>query len=138
MKLHQNVVETFINFVRNFSGHTDPSKLRNKFEACSLTIYKKQDGSLVLVDTESLVSEIRKQNGPVPELATLYFHKSAVDHIMKLESMYGGYANESKLKNHFLELDFTPYQRALSNETILVLTKDYMDALQGKRSWQEI
>jgi hypothetical protein len=134
MKLHQNVVETFVNFVRNFSGHTDASKLRNKFEACQLTIYKKQDGSLVLVETEKLVSEIRKQNGTVPDLASMYLHPSAVEHIMKLENMYGGYANESKLKNHFLELDFTPYQRALTNDTILVLTKDYMDALQGKRA----
>jgi hypothetical protein len=133
MKVHPNVVEIFLNFVRNHSGHSDRSKLRTKFENLALSIYKKQDGTIVLVDTERYITETRNQGGETRGIAAFMMHSTAVDKLMKLEELYGGYANEAKLKKFYSELDFTMYNQVTTNETILVTTSDYMDAIRGAR-----
>ncbi len=138
MKLHANVVELFLNAVKNLSGHADSSKLRNRIAKCQLSIYTRQDGTPILVETERLITELRKelmaQGTPnaMPDVGSFYLHSSVVNYILKLEQLYGGYANEAKLKKMFTELDLTPYQQKTTENVILIRTDDYMAAIQGK------
>lgn len=61
-------------------------------------------------------------------------HRSVVDEILYLCQTYGGYEREHKLRAKIQELDLTPYERKEnnSNETILVLTKDFVRELSKK------
>jgi hypothetical protein len=138
MKLHPNVVELFLNAVKNLSGHADSSKLRNRIAGCQLSIYTRKDGTPILVETERLISELRNematQGTPnaIPDVSSFYLHTTVVNYILKLEQIYGGYANEAKLKKLFTDLDLTPYHQKTTDNVILIRTEDYMAAIQGK------
>lgn len=131
MKLHINTVETMLASVRNLGGNKNNERLKNFLDTLPLTIYTKKDGTPILVETERLVEDLRKVGKEVQVMA-LYFHDSVVQKILKLEELYSGYANESKLRMFLTELDLTPYDRKYSEDTVLVLTSDYQGALEGK------
>lgn len=131
MKFHINTVEAILASVRNLGGNKSNQKLEEFLKQLPLTIYTKKDGMPVLVETERLLTEYRK-TGQEPLLAAVYFHESVVKQILKLEELYSGYANEEKLKQIFINLDLTPYNRQYSDDTVLVLTSEYQRALEGR------
>lgn len=60
-------------------------------------------------------------------------HGSAIEKLVYLMQTYGGKPDESVLKKYIAALDFTPYERKTSGqEMILVLTEDYLKALNQK------
>lgn len=63
-------------------------------------------------------------------------HPSAIDKILHMVQAYGGTSpDEIKLKKIIASMDFTPYERKLTDdqEVILVLTEDYVKALTAKQ-----
>jgi hypothetical protein len=61
-------------------------------------------------------------------------HKSVVDKLLYLFQNYGGFSNDSKLRNRIEALDLTPYERktTLNQEIVLVDTEDYVKELSKK------
>jgi len=62
-------------------------------------------------------------------------HASAIDKLISLFNTYGGSPDEVKLRRLVQDLDFTPYEQKTTAEQqmILVLTSDYIKALNNKR-----
>lgn len=62
-------------------------------------------------------------------------HPSAIEKLLHMVQAYGGSPDEVKLKKIIAAMDFTPYERKTTNEqeVILVLTEDYVKALNTKR-----
>lgn len=62
-------------------------------------------------------------------------HQSVVEKLIYLYKTYGGYQNESKLRNRLDDLDFTIYERktTANQEMILVLTDDYVKNLNQNK-----
>lgn len=62
-------------------------------------------------------------------------HASAIEKLVALFNTYGGSPDEVKLKRFIQDLDFTPYEQKTTAEQqmILVLTEDYVKALNSKR-----
>lgn len=61
-------------------------------------------------------------------------HASAIEKLIALFHTYGGSPDEVKLKRLIQQMDFTPYERKQGDQDmILVLTEDYVKALQPKR-----
>jgi hypothetical protein len=62
-------------------------------------------------------------------------HASAIDKLISLFNTYGGSPDEVKLRKLVQDLDFTPYEQKTTAEQqmILVLTSDYIKALNNKR-----
>ena len=59
-------------------------------------------------------------------------HTSAFEKILYYFDLYSGYDSEQKLRTSLSKLEFTPYERKIvSNDVVLVLTEDYMKVLQG-------
>jgi len=50
-------------------------------------------------------------------------HSTTIDRLISVYETYGGYKNETKLKNKLAEFDLSEYKRA-SGESILVLSSD--------------
>ncbi len=63
-------------------------------------------------------------------------HKSVIDELMYIVATYSGYEKETKMRSLFASIDLTPYERKENNvgETILVLTKDFISQLEGKKN----
>lgn len=62
-------------------------------------------------------------------------HASAIEKLISLFNTYGGSPDDIKLKRFIQNLDFTPYEQKTTAEQqmILVLTEDYIKALNNKR-----
>lgn len=62
-------------------------------------------------------------------------HASAIEKLISLFNTYGGSPDEVKLKRFIQELDFTPYEQKTTadQQMILVLTSDYIKALNGNK-----
>ena len=60
-------------------------------------------------------------------------HDSAVERLIKLFTTYGGYREETRLRDALKETDFSEYQRQTGGqETILVLTEDLVRSVADK------
>ncbi len=60
-------------------------------------------------------------------------HDSAIERLIKMFTTYGGYREESRLRNILKETDFSEYQRQTGGqETILVLTEDLVRSVSEK------
>jgi hypothetical protein len=131
MKLHINTVETLLNIIKNLGGNQNNVKLYERLSNFALSVYIKKDGTPILVETERLVQEFRNIGQMEPVVSYMFMHESAINQIIKFEELYGGYANETKMNNLLTNLDFTPYDRKYSNDTVLVLTEHYISAIEG-------
>jgi hypothetical protein len=62
-------------------------------------------------------------------------HPSVVTKLLDLYANFGGFQNETKLRDQLENLDFTPYERktTAAQETIIVLTEDYLKELQKRK-----
>jgi len=59
-------------------------------------------------------------------------HPSVVEKIVNLAINYAGHSTNAKLIEEITKLDFTVYQKKTSDQqSVLVLTEDYIKALQG-------
>ena len=54
MKLHPTLIEKLVKIMEVNSGWTGESKLKNALAQLEVAIYKRQDGTEVLVDAEEL------------------------------------------------------------------------------------
>lgn len=61
-------------------------------------------------------------------------HASVVKKLLNIYTNYGGFSNETKLRQQLEGMDLTVYERKTSanQEMILVLTEDYVKKLSGK------
>jgi hypothetical protein len=59
-------------------------------------------------------------------------HVTVIKKLLNIYANYGGFQNETKLRQQLENIDLTPYERKESEETILVTTEDYINATQGK------
>lgn len=61
-------------------------------------------------------------------------HPTAIEKLLTIYANFGGFTNESKLREQLQNLDLTPYERKTTHnqEVILVLTEDYMRELTRK------
>ena len=62
-------------------------------------------------------------------------HPSVVTKLLYLFETFGGHEKDDKLKRMIDSLDFTVYERKLTDnqENVLVLTEDYVRQLQQRR-----
>lgn len=59
-------------------------------------------------------------------------HPSVVEKLVALAANFAGHSTNAKLIEEISKLDFTVYQKKTSDQqSILVLTEDYIKALQG-------
>jgi hypothetical protein len=133
MKFHANTVETLLSIIRNLGGNQNNTKLRERLANFALSVYIKKDGTPILVETERLIQEFRNIGQMEPVVSYMFMHDSAVEQILRFEELYSGYANEKKMSDLLSNLDFTPYDRKYSNDTVLVLTEHYINAIEGKQ-----
>lgn len=60
-------------------------------------------------------------------------HNSVVEKLLYYMQTYGGFENETRLRDHIEKLDLTVYERKTrGSEMILVLTDDYVKELTTK------
>ncbi len=62
MKFHDTLIEKLIKTYEVYSGWRDQSKLRDALQKINITVYKQQNGTEVLVDSNDLEKQIREQN----------------------------------------------------------------------------
>jgi hypothetical protein len=62
-------------------------------------------------------------------------HTSVVEKLLNIYTNFGGFSNETKLKEQLENLDLTPYERKTtdSQEVILVVTEDYVRELSQRK-----
>jgi len=62
-------------------------------------------------------------------------HHTAIEKIVQICTTYAGSPNEVKIKTMLANFDFTPYEQKTTEtqEIILVLTEDFVNALKSKR-----
>lgn len=62
-------------------------------------------------------------------------HPSVVDKLIYIFDTFGGHEKDVKLRKMISSLDFTVYERKLTDnqENVLVLTEDYVKQLQQRR-----
>lgn len=62
-------------------------------------------------------------------------HSSAVQKILQLYANHGGFDTEKRLREYLEKLDFVAYERKTTNsqDTVLVLTEDYLRELSKKK-----
>lgn len=130
MKLHPHVINKILYLCTNYGGHKDERKLVAELNNLRLSPYMGDRVNLSLVDTHAFVQERLTRNMPTNDIVPMRLHSSAIQKIMYAYDMYSGHVNETKLRASIIDLDFTPYERKEQQETILVLTSDYMQTLQ--------
>ena len=62
-------------------------------------------------------------------------HPSAIEKIVQIYQNHGGFDSETRLREHLARLDFVAYERKTTQaqETVLVLTEDYLRELAKKK-----
>ncbi len=133
MKMHPSLVERLIYWVNNFGGHQYEAKLKELFSGLKVSPYVRKDSlsnPVVLVESERYIKERINIGQTFEDVIPMTLHQSVVDHLIWLFESLSGHKDEEKLRAKFSALDFTPYQRKVSGEQLVVLTKDYMDALR--------
>tara|TARA_B100000700_G_scaffold331403_1_gene463831 strand:- start:4176 stop:4361 length:186 start_codon:yes stop_codon:yes gene_type:complete len=54
-------------------------------------------------------------------------HSTAIEKLIKIYSNYGGYREETRLRQALMEMDLTEYQQQTGlKKSVLVLTEDYI------------
>jgi hypothetical protein len=136
MKFHASVVEEIIKLCHNFGGHTEETKLRHHIDKLQLSPYVRQVNeskeSIILVETSKYLQERQMRRIPAHDVIPMQLHQTVKEKIINIYKTYGGYNQELKLKQALSLLDLTPYESKTQGTNFLVLTQDYMKALQNK------
>ena len=130
MRLHPNVIGKLLTICHNQGGYTEETRLIKSFTDVRLSVYARQEAAPVLVETELFLLERTQRGKPVDDIVPMKLNNGAVKKLLELYRSYSGHTHESKLKNAFFNLDFTPYTTS-TGESILILTEEYMRALQN-------
>jgi hypothetical protein len=131
MKLHQTVVGSILNDVKNFGGHNSELKLRARLEDKQYAIYAGDRKDMVLVEYDRLIKEASDRRLPVRDIVPMRLHPTAFGKVMELFALYSGYDSETKMRIALENLDLIPYEKKTGNrETILVLKEDYEKILR--------
>ena len=137
MRLHQSVTNKLLYWCQNYGGHTDEKKLNDLFLSLRLTPYIRTDPSttesMVLVETETYLKERTDRQLPTNDIVGMKLHGTVLNKIMNLYKTYSGHSFESKLRDAYTYLDFTPYDSKTTGEYYVVLTEDYLKALRGQQ-----
>jgi hypothetical protein len=132
MRFHPGVVEQIILNCRNFGGHASEKKLRDILSQKRYAVYAGDRQDMILVDADQYINEAMSRRQSTNSIVPMALHTSAFEKILYFFDLYSGYDSEQKLRTSLSKLEFTPYERKMaSNDVILVLTEDYMKVLQG-------
>jgi hypothetical protein len=132
MKFHPSVVEQIVHHCRNFGGHASEKKLRDILANKRYAIYSGDRKDMVLVDADQYINEAMSRRLPTNNIVPMALHPNAFEKIIYFFDLYSGYDSEQKLRVALNNLQFTPYERKINgNDVILVLTEDYTRVLQG-------
>ena len=124
------MVDKILYLCTNYGGHQNEKRLLAHLENIRMSTYVREVG-IVLVDTSAYILERRARNQPENDIVPMKLHSTALQKILYLYNMYSGHSNESKMKGSISALDFVPYQRNNTGETVLITNEDYMRVLQG-------
>lgn len=134
MKLNPSVVDKVVYFCTNYGGHKDEARLQKHLQEMRLSPYMDSNGNISLVDSLSLVKELMSRNRPTSNVVPMRLHGSTIAKILQEYQINSGHTNEAKLRRSFAALDLTPYDKKTSvDETILVLTEDYIKVMSGTK-----
>ena len=132
MRFHPSVVEQIILNCRNFGGHASEKKLRDILSQKRYAVYAGDRQDMILVDADQYINEAMSRRQSTNGIVPMALHTSAFEKILYFFDLYSGYDSEQKLRTSLSKLEFTPYERKIvSNDVVLVLTEDYMKVLQG-------
>lgn len=132
MRFHPSVVEQIIYSCRNFGGHASEKKLRDILFQKRYAVYSGDRQDVVLVDADQYINEAVSRNAQTNSIIPMSLHPSAFEKVLYYFDLFSGYDTELKLRNSLSTMEFTPYERKLTgNDVVLVLTEDYMKILQG-------
>ena len=132
MRFHSSVIEQIILNCRNFGGHASEKKLRDILGVKRYAVYAGDRQDMVLVDADQYINESMSRKQSINSIVPMALHTSAFEKILYYFDLYSGYDSEQKLRTSLSKLEFTPYERKIvSNDVVLVLTEDYMKVLQG-------
>lgn len=131
MKLHPTVVNKLLTICQNQGGYSLESRLLKAFTEMRLSVYAREGISPVFVETDTFMLERTQRDKPVDDIVPMRFHSGSVKKLLDLYSSYSGHAHEQKLRVAFASLDFTPYEMTTTGEAIVILTDEYMRALQN-------
>ena len=132
MKFHPSVVEQIIHNCRNFGGHAAEKKLRTALSQKRYAVYSGDRQDMVLVDADQYINELLSRKMTTNSVVPMALHPAAFEKILYYFDLYSGYDTEQKLRAALSKLEFTPYERKMvSNDVVLVLTEDYVKVLQG-------
>jgi hypothetical protein len=136
MKLHPTFIETIAAHAINIGGFTQESRLLAAFTDMRAAIYQRrgQDNTtepFVLVEAQKFLNERISNKQPISDITVLEFHGSAIKKIYQCYQTFGGHFSELKFKRELAKLDFTPYESKQSRTNFLILTEDYLKALEA-------
>jgi hypothetical protein len=132
MRFHPSVVEQIIYNCRNFGGHASEKKLRDILSQKRYAVYSGDRQDIVLVDADQYINEAVSRHAQTNSIIPMSLHPSAFEKVLYYFDLFSGYDTELKLRNSLSKMEFTPYERKLTgNDMVLVLTEDYMKILQG-------
>jgi hypothetical protein len=130
MKLHPTVIDKLLLIFANEGGYDQEKRLLNALQNMRLSIYSKQEGESVLVETDVMLKEATERRLPIGNIITMCFYGGSIMKIVEIYKSFSGHSMETKLVNGLKNLDFTPYHTT-SGITLLVLTEQYIKTLQG-------
>ena len=132
MKFHPSVVEQIIHACKNYGGHASEKKLVEILGQKRYAIYSGDRKDMVLVDADQYMKEAMTRGMPTNGIVPMSLHPKAFQKIIYFFDLFSGYDSENKLRNSLRGLEFTPYERKINgNDVILALTEDYTKILQG-------
>lgn len=134
MFLHGTAQNSLLLVFQNHSGHREEKHLKTALSKFRLSPYVRQDGSAILVETQSLIRDRQAAGASVSDVVELRFDIRTIDKLVKFYEIFGGHTHEDKIKKGISALDFTVYQRKTTGEHILVFTEDYISELNGTKS----
>lgn len=131
MKFHPTLVEKLIQTCINQGGYAEEHRLTKSLMNLRVSVYALQNQpGVVLVDSNQMIQERMMRQQPTQDVVPMKLHGAVVVKMMELYKSFSGHASEGKLRQAFAGLDLTPYQMITTNESIMVLTKDYFEKLQ--------
>lgn len=132
MRMHKSVVDKMVYLCGNYGGHQNESKLIGHINSMRLSAHIMPDGTMTLVDTQTLINERNTRRLDIGDIIPMMFHPTVLKKLMYTYEMYSGHSNELKLRQSFSTLDLTPYERSINgSDVVLVLSSDYIKVLQS-------
>lgn len=131
MKLDKTAQKDLLLAFQNHTGHKGEEHLRNALNRLRFSVYVRSNDMGVLVNTQTLLREYQQKNIPPTNVIAMPFHNTAVQRLIKLYEIFGGYLDERKIIQAISNIDLTVYQQKTTGQHILVFSDDYVKTLNG-------